>query len=72
MFWIQTQNPLRFIGFVVVVVVNFRPKHQRFPRFVFGMCLFQKKTDNSMLGLSVFPMNSDIFIGRIKKHTFAQ
>ena len=59
---IQTQNPLRFPGFTVVVVTFFVDILDDFHDFVSECVFFQKKINNPFCGVSPFFLKkSDIF-----------
>ena len=60
--WIQTQNPRRFPGFTVVVVVTFFVKILDDVHDLVSECVsFLKKINNPFSGLTVFPKKSDNF-----------
>ena len=59
--WIQTQNPLRFPRFTVVVVNFFVKIHDDFHDFVSECVSFPRKINNPFWGLTVFPKKSDNF-----------
>ena len=52
--WIQTQNPLRFPTFTVVVVTFFVKILDDFHDFCFGMCLFPEENQQPVLGCNRF------------------
>ena len=59
--WIQTQNPLRFPRFTVVVVTFFRQILDDFHDFVLECVSFQRKINNPFWGLTLSPKKSDNF-----------
>ena len=59
--WIHTQNPRRFLLFTVVVVTFFVEILDDF-HDLFSECVsFQKKINNPLLDVTVFPKKSDKF-----------
>ena len=59
--WIQTQNPLRFPRFTVVVVTFFVKIFDDFHDFVSECVSFPRKINNPFWGVTVFPKKSDNF-----------
>ena len=53
--WIHTQNPQRFRGFTVVVVILFVKIQNDFHDFVSECVSLPRKTNNPFCGLTVFP-----------------
>ena len=63
------QNPQRFPGFTVVVVVTFSVKNpRRFPCF-FGMCLFPEENQQPVLRVHRFQTKSDNYHWTWNKNT---
>ena len=59
--WIQTQNPLRFPRFTVVVATFFVKILDDFHDFVSECVSFPRKINNPFCGLTVFPKKSNNF-----------
>ena len=59
--WIETQNPLRFLRFTVVVVTLFVKILDDFHDFVSECVSFPGKINKPVLGLTVFLEKSDNF-----------
>ena len=59
--WFHTENPQRFPGFTVVVVIFFVEILGDFNDFVSECVSFQRKINNPFWGLTVFPKKSDNF-----------
>ena len=69
--WIQTQNPLRFPSFTVVVVTFFVKIIDDFHDFCFGMCLFPEENQQPVLGCNRFSEEKWQFSLDVKhKYTF--
>ena len=68
-FWLHTQNPRRFAGFAVVVVVTFFSMTSSTMSMLFVRNVsFLKKIDNQLGGLTVFRRKMAIFIEGETKH----
>ena len=59
--WLHTQNPPRFLGFAVVVVICFVEIPDDFHDFVSECVLPRRKSTAHFGGVSVFPLKSDNF-----------
>ena len=67
--WIHTKNPRRFPGFTVVVVTFFVKILDDFHDFVSQCVSFQRKINNPLWGVIVFPKKSGNFHWTWNKNT---